>query len=278
MMIKQLGRTIKGCLLASALGVSAVAQAHPLWILPSEFTVSTEEGQGEWITADVSASHTVFGFDKGVPLDHFLVFSPDGDRNALGSYFKGHRRSVFDLYIDQPGTYKIEGKRQPYYFTSYKSGKRDTPKRMMADKIEAKERLPKSARDVSTLLIDMVTATYITNNAPTDLVTEVKGKGLEMQLDTHPNDIVVGEEVEFTMLLDGKPVAGVDVEVTPAGTKYRSERGAIPVTTAKDGKIIFTPEQAGPWLVGADLKSPIKSDLADYQYAIRFVSFEVLPE
>lgn len=277
-MIKHLSRTLKTCALVGAMGFSVLSQAHPLWILPSEFSVSTEEGEGEWVTVDVSASHTFFGFDKGVPLDHFLIHSPDGDRNAIGSYFKGHRRSVFDLYIDQPGTYKIEGKRQPYYFTSYKSGKRDTPKRMLANKVEAKARLPKNARDVSTLLIDMVTASYITNNAPTDVVTATKGKGLELQLDTHPNDIVVGDEVEFTLLLDGKPVANADVEVTPSGTKYRSERNAIAITTAKDGKITFTPEQAGPWLVGADLKSPIESNLADYQYAIRFVSFEVLPE
>lgn len=277
-MIKQLGHTLKGCLIAGVLSVSAAAQAHPFWILPSEFSISSEEGQGEWVTFDVSASHTVFGFDKGVPLDDFLVFSPDGDRNPLGNYFKGHRRSVFDLYLNQPGTYKIEGKRQPFYFTSYKAGKRDTPKRMMADKAEAQARLPKNARDVSTLLIDMKTTTYITNNAPTDLVIETQGKGLELQLDTHPNDIVLGEEVEFTMLLEGKPVANAEIEVTPAGTKYRSERGTISITTAADGKISFTPEKAGPWLIGADYKSPIKSERADHQLAIRFVSFEVLPE
>ena len=277
-MLNNLKTVLKGCVVAGVIGVTGLAQAHPVWILPSEFSLSTEKDKGEWITVDVSASHNYFGADKSVALDNFFVLAPDGDRSPIASYFKGQRRSVFDHFIDQSGTYKIEGKRPTFYFTSYKSGKRDTPKRMFANKEEAKSRLPKNARDVSTLLIDLKTVAYITNNAPTDDVLATKGKGLELKPLTHPNDIVVGEEVEFVMLLDGKPVADVEAEVTPGGTKYRSERGAIEIKTAADGKITFTPEQAGPWLFGADLKTPVDSPLADYQLSIRFMSFEVLPE
>lgn len=277
-MFKDVKNVIKGCVIAGLIGAAGLVHAHPVWIMPSEFSLSTEKDQGEWITVDVTASHTYFGYDKSVALDSFFVLAPDGDRSSIGSYFKGHRRSVFDHYIDQSGTYKIEGKRPLFYFTSYKSGKRDTPKRMFANKEDAKNRLPKNARDVSTLLIDLKTVTYVTNNAPTDDVIEPKGKGLELKPITHPNDIVVGEEVEFVMLLDGKPVSDVEAEVTPAGTKYRSERGAIEFKTSDDGKIVFTPMQAGPWLFGADLKSPVDSPLADYQLSIRFMSFEVLPE
>jgi len=275
-MIKILKNGLKACAVAGAITMAGVAQAHPIWVLPSEFTVSSDEG--EWLTFDATASHTVFGFDKGISLDAFAVYSPDGDKNRLGSYFKGHRRSVFDLYLDQTGTYRIHGQRPEFFFTSYKSGKRDKPKRMMANKMEAAKRLPEDAREVETLLIDVSTQTFVTNNAPTDSVMQPTGKGLELSFVTHPNDIFVGEETVFELLLDGKPVAGVEVEITPGGTRYRDNRNAIELTTAEDGRVAFTPEQAGPWLFYASLETAIENPMADKKYSGRYLTFEVIPE
>lgn len=258
-------------------GVFATAsQAHPLWILPSEFSTSGEDDT--WLTFDVTASHTVFGFDKGVGLETVRVFSPDGDTNRLGSYFKGHRRSVFDLQLAQDGTYKVFAQRPKFYFTSYKAGKRDTPKRMMADKVEAKKRLPENARDINTMLIDMSSVVYVTRNAPTDEVYKPTGKGLELNPITHPNDIVQGEAVEFEFLLNGKPQAGVEVEITPGGTRYRNERNSIEITTSESGRVVFTPQQAGPWLLSANYTAPSESPLADTVEAIRYLTFEVIVE
>ncbi|MCV6610388.1 MAG: DUF4198 domain-containing protein [Amphritea sp.] len=252
------------------------AQAHPLWVLPGEFVVSGDESS--WVTFDVSASHTVFGYDKGVGLQNVQVFSPDGDRNPLGSFFKGHRRSVFDLLLDQDGTYKVFAQRPKFYFTSYKAGNRDTDKRMWADKVEAAERLPENARDVKTMQIDMSSVAYVTRNAPSDSVFQPTGKGFELRPVTHPNDIVQGEEAVLEALLNGKPVAGVSVEITPGGTRYRNERNSIEITTDSNGRIEFTPGQAGPWLLSADYSMPSQSPLADTVEAIRFITFEVIPE
>lgn len=255
---------------------AAQVQSHPLWILPGEFTVSGEDS--EWISFDVSASHTVFGYDKGVGLNNLSIFTPDGDRQRVGSYFKGHRRSVFDLELDQDGTYKLSAQRPQFYFTSYKAGKRDTPKRMMADKVAAQAKLPKDARDVKTMLIDMQSVAFVTRNAPTNSVYAPKNKGLELNPLTHPNDIVQGEVTEIDVLLDGKPAEGVTVEITPGGTRYRNERGSIELTTDKTGRISFTPEQAGPWLLMAEKSIPSDSPLADSVEAIRYLTFEVIAE
>jgi uncharacterized GH25 family protein len=278
MINKKVKTILKGCMFVAASAVTAVVQAHPMWILPHQFNVSTEEGQGEWVTFDASASHTIFGFDKGIPLDSVMIYSPNGDRNALGSYFKGHRRSVFDLYLDQEGTYRIEGARPPFFFTSYKSGKRDTPKRMMADKQQAKEKLPNNARDVSTLLIDLSSMTYVTNNKPTETALLPKNKGLEVKFISHPNDIVAGEEVEFQVILDGQPAAGVEIEITPGGTKYRDDRAAIKFETKDDGMVVFTPDYVGPWLFLASRKRPVDLSTADFKLSMRYISFEVQPE
>lgn len=275
-----LTKAVRGSVVAAGLSLgmlfTAPVQAHPLWILPSEFNSSTEEA--EWLTFDVSASHTVFGFDKGVPLNTIRVISPDGDRNYLGSYFKGHRRSVFDYKFDQDGTYRVQGQRPPFFFTSYKSGKRDTPKRMMADSQEAKQRLPKNARDVKTMLIDVTSTVYVTRNGPTDVVFQPKGKGFELTPITHPNDIAQNELTSFEVLLDGQPVAGAEVEVTPGGTRYRNARNSIELVTDETGRIEFTPAQAGPWLMSATLTAVDESPLADEKISTRFLTFEVIAE
>ncbi|MGY8872847.1 MAG: DUF4198 domain-containing protein [Pseudomonadales bacterium] len=257
-------------------GASASVQAHPMWILPSEFSTSGDASQ--WLTFDVTASHAVFGFDKGVSADNIEVTSPDGDQNPLDSFFKGHRRSVFDLELTQEGTYRIQGQRPPFYFTSYKSGKRDTAKRMMADKVNAKEKLPANARDIKTELIDMSTVVYVSRNAPSDTVFKPKGKGFELTPITHPNDIIQGEEANFILSQNGEPAAGVEVEITPGGTRYRNDRNSIKITTDASGEVNFTPEQAGPWLMYAELTAPSESSLADEVWSARYLTFEVIPQ
>lgn len=265
--------TLGALLLAS---VSTYTNAHPVWVLPHEFVVSSE--RPEWVTFDVTASHTYFNYDKGLPLHTVSIHLPDGDKQRVGSYFKGHRRSVFDLQLTQDGTYRIEGKRPPYYFTEYKAGKRDTVKRMMADKVTAAQQLPKDARDVKTYLISMTSMTFVTNNKPTNDQVEPKGKGLEIKLNVHPNDIVQGDEVEVTVLVDGQPTEGATVEVTPGGTKYRDERGVLEFKADAEGKIRFTPEQAGPWVFYANHTAPAESKLADEDYVSLYMTFEVQPE
>ena len=257
-------------------GWSVTAQAHPMWILPAEFNVSGDEST--WVTFDASASHTVFGYDKGVSLSYVQIYSPDGDKNRLRSFFKGARRSVFDLLLEQDGTYKVSLQRPPFYFTSYKVGNSERPKRMMANKIEAASQLPKNATDVKTLMIDKSSVAFVTRNAPTDGVYKPTGKGFELNPMTHPNDFVVGEEVVIEALMDGKPVAGVEFEVTPGGTQYRDERRSLELVSDSKGRIRFTPEQAGPWLLMADHEMSIDSPMADLRLIQRFVTFEVIPE
>lgn len=277
--MRQINQSVRLCVLVLAVllgGFSTAVTAHPMWILPSEFSISGDADQ--WLTFDISASHTVFAVDKGVSADNVRVISPDGDKNYLESFFKGRRRSVFDLELQQEGTYRVEAQRPFFYYTSYKSGKRDTAKHMMANKLEAAERLPKNAREVSTELVDMSTEVYVTRNAPTDSVVQPTNKGVELTPITHPNDIVQGEEVSFVVTHDGEPMADVEVEVTSNGTRYRNERGSLTLKTDSEGRVSFTPELAGPWLINIAVYVPIESPLADVLWAARYITFEVMAQ
>jgi len=266
-------RTMLKTGVASLVLAASTVSAHPMWMLPSEFSLSGEKS--EWVTVDVSASHTYFGFDKGLPLDNVVIHSPDGDQNHLGSYFKGHRRSVFDVEIDQKGTYKLELKRPVFYMTLYKSGKRDAMKRLFgADKQQAKERLPKNARDVVAKKVIVTSQSFITSGAPTTTTTAPAAKGLAIELTTHPADVVTGEELSFRVLFDGKPQAGVEVEITPGGTKYRDDRKYTLIGTDSSGIVKYTPQQNGPHILGAYYTKKIDTPLADELLAMHYLTFE----
>ncbi len=260
--------------ITAALTLSTVgtALAHPMWMLPHEFNLSGDDA--EWITVDATASHTLFNYDKGLPLDRVRISAPDGSEQRVGSYFKGHRRSVFDLKIDQPGTWKLSGARPPVFITNYVAGKRNAEKRLFADKQAAKDKLPKDAREVKTSLYMISTISFVTWQAPDNKVLELKNKGLELAGSTHPNDVITGEEAEFQLFLDGKPQANVEVELTPNGTKYRDDRKMIKLTTDKNGMLIFTPDIAGPWYMAASTELKQKTAKADSVRHVLYMTFE----
>jgi len=251
-----------------------IAQAHPVWILPNEFSISSDKP--EWVTIDVTASNVLFNFDHSIGLEPVHIYSPDGKKQPVSSYFKGHHRSVFDLQLSQNGTYKVELKRPPFFFTSYKVPGKNSPQRLMANKTQATKQLPADAQEVKTLLIHLSSATYITNNQPSEQVFKPTGEGLELQPLTHPNDIVRGEEAEWKLLLDGQAAANLTVELTPGGTHYRNDRNTLRIPTDSEGKFSFTPEQASPWLLFTSVNQPTDNPQADGKYLMLYMTFEVM--
>ncbi|WP_151703291.1 DUF4198 domain-containing protein [Nitrincola alkalilacustris] len=254
----------------------STASAHPLWMLPSEFNLSTEESF--WITVDATASHGVFSFDKPIGLDNVSIYGPENDRRRIGPYYKGQRRSVFDLEIAEQGTYKVELKTPVRYMTSYVVGERDTRRRMMATKIEAASQIPDDAREVTTTMAQNISVFYVTQGAPSTAVLEPTGEGFELHALTHPSDVVVGEAAQFRFTYNGEPISEMDVEVVPFGTPYRDSRLQTDLVSDADGTVSYTPALAGPHLLSANLRLAQESVLAD-QVGVNFLlSFEALSQ
>ncbi|MCS0030018.1 DUF4198 domain-containing protein [Vibrio alginolyticus] len=268
---------IKAVALASvmAMGLAATttAQAHPRWVLPSHFTVSKEGG--DWLTFDVTASHGTFVFDKPAGSDQAFVVMPDGRSERPNFVVRGKRRSMFDFFFTEEGTHKVAINNQPSYYTQYKAGRRDTVKWARANKAERHDVLPKQARDVVTQLIYTRAESYITVGMPTEKALEIEGKMLEMKPITHPSDIIEGEPVTFQFFFNGEPQEGVTAEITREGTMYRNHQEQIDVVSDKDGKVIFTPEVAGRYLMKANYKGELKDNpLADKASANVHLTFE----
>ncbi|AVF92715.1 DUF4198 domain-containing protein [Vibrio diabolicus] len=268
---------IKAVALASvmAMGLAATttAQAHPRWVLPSHFTVSKEGG--DWLTFDVTASHGTFVFDKPAGSDQAFVVMPDGRSERPNFVVRGKRRSMFDFFFTEEGTHKVAINNQPSYYTQYKAGRRDTVKWARANKAERHDVLPEQARDVVTQLSYTRAESYITVGMPTEKALEIEGKMLEMKPITHPSDIIEGEPVTFQFFFNGEPQEGVTAEITREGTMYRNHQEQIDVVSDEDGKVIFTPEVAGRYLMKANYKGELKDNpLADKASANVHLTFE----
>ena len=259
--------------MAMGLAAATTAQAHPRWVLPSHFTVSKEGG--DWLSFDVTASHGTFVFDKPAGSEQALVIMPDGRSERPNFVVRGKRRSMFDFYFEEEGTHKVAINNQPSYYTQYKAGRRDTVKWAKASKADRASVIPEKARDVITQLSYTRAESYVTVGMPTEKALEIEGKLLEMKPLTHPSDIIEGEEVIFQFFFNGEPQQGVTAEITREGTLYRNHQEQIDVVSDKDGKITFTPEVAGRYLMKANYKGELKSDpLADKASANVHLTFE----
>ena len=259
--------------MAMGLAAATTAQAHPRWVLPSHFTVSKEGG--DWLTFDVTASHGTFVFDKPAGSEQAFVIMPDGRSERPNFVVRGKRRSMFDFYFEEEGTHKVAINNQPSYYTQYKAGRRDTVKWAKASKADRASVIPEKARDVITQLSYTRAESYVTVGMPTEKALEIEGKLLEMKPLTHPSDIIEGEEVIFQFFFNGEPQQGVTAEITREGTLYRNHQDQIDVVSDKDGKITFTPEVAGRYLMKANYKGELKNDpLADKASANVHLTFE----
>lgn len=248
--------------MAMGLAAATTAQAHPRWVLPSHFTVSKEGG--DWLTFDVTASHGTFVFDKPAGSEQAFVIMPDGRSERPNFVVRGKRRSMFDFFFVEEGTHKVAINNQPSYYTQYKAGRRDTVKWAKASKADRASVIPEKARDVVTQLSYTRAESYVTVGMPTEKALEIEGKLLEMKPITHPSDIIEGEEVTFQFFFNGEPQQGVMAEITREGTLYRNHQEQIDVVSDKDGKITFTPDVAGRYLMKANYKGELKNDpLAD---------------
>jgi hypothetical protein len=62
--------------------------------------------------------------------------------------------------------------------------------------------------------------TYVSRNKPDKAALASTGKGFELSPITHPNEVYAEEAFKFTLLSDGKPVAGLAFTVAKGGEQY----------------------------------------------------------
>lgn len=226
---------------ALALATGA-ADAHRRWLLPSVTQLSGDTGL---VSVDAAISNDLFTFDHhAAPLDDLSVTGPDGQAVQATIIGSGEYRSVFDVPLKRQGTYRIALASDGMMGSYMLNGER---KRWRGSVEAAKTAIPAGATEVRLTPMAARTETFVTLGAPTPV--KAVGRGLEMVPVTHPNDLVTGEAAQMRFLLDGKPVAGLEVEFVKGDTRYRDDAGIVRLTTDANGLVTLTAPQAGMYFL-----------------------------
>ena len=241
---------------AALVSVPAALSAHRMWMLPSGTVFSDTSG---WVTVDAAVSNDLFFFDhQPLRLDGVKVWQPDGSEGVLQNGATGRYRSVFDVRLDKPGTWKI-GTQSTAVMGSFKVdgvekrlGRRGPPQPGAPAPLTVAD-IPANATDVKLAETSTRNEIFVTAGAPTTTVFRPTGKGLEFAPVTHPDELVAGEAAKFRFLIDGKPAPGLKVTVIAGGKRYRDAEGAMELTTGADGVLSVTWPTAGMYWLNATL-------------------------
>lgn len=232
---------------AALLVMAPQALAHRFWLLPSSTVLSGAEA---WVTVDAAVSNTLFVFEhRPLRLEGLVVSGPGGKRIEGRNLHTGQFRSSFDLHLDTPGTYRISVANQSV-MASWKEG--GEVKRWRGAAAEMAKNVPAQAEELQVSRNDMRVETYVTLGKPSRDVLAPAGAGLELVPETHPNDLVAGEEAVFVVMLDGKPLAGVEVTVAQGGGRHVERPFEQKLKSGEDGRVrVRFPAAGYYWLQAA---------------------------
>ena len=270
-MLKQ---SLKWGALALSLAMPLAAQAHKMWLLPSATNVS---GADPWVTVDAAVSNDLF-YPDHVPLalERVVVTAPDGQTAMPENGLTGQYRSVFDVHVNQLGTYKVAAVNHILFANYELNGEK---KRWRGDVSSMAKEIPAGAKNIELTESVNRVETFITNGKPSDGALKPGGKGLELMPVTQFTDLAAGEPATFQLLLDGKPAAGLKVAAIAGGTRYRNAQDEMEVTAGKDGKFTLTWPHAGMYWVNASTQDDKASVKSVKQRRLSYTAtLEVLPQ
>ena len=239
---------------AALLAVPGALSAHRMWLLPSGTIFS---GTDSWVTVDAAVSNDLFYADhQPGRLDPIKVWQPDGTPGQIQNGATGRYRSVFDVKLDKPGTWKIASESSSF-MGSFKVngeekriGRRGPPRPDMPPPLTIAD-IPANATDVTVTEVFGRNEIFVTAGQPTTTVLKPTGKGLELDAITHPDELVSGEPARLGFLVDGKPAAGLKLTLVPGGKRYRDAEGAKELIAGADGVVAITFPAAGMYWLDA---------------------------
>ncbi len=259
--------------------LTTAASAHKRWVLPSLFSVSEQQ----WVTFDATVSNNIFYPDRAWSLADVHVYTPDGSVGIVANKHEGHRRSTFDVDLNQAGTFRISLGGENYFARYPKANPQpdERPFNSVRDSnLQAlKKKIPADAKDVKLMLSNSRLESYVTVGAPSSEVFKPTGSGIELVPVTHPNDLYQGEKATFKFTVDGTAVKDLAVLMVWEGTRYRNAEQAIELKTDESGSIQLDLPQTGRFLLEIEhaIDMPKEAEYAEKTFAY-FGTFEVLPQ
>ncbi len=239
---------MKTSLLALALTAAlGSVHAHNAWLLPSTTVLS----KGDVITVDAAVSNDLFVANhNALRIDGLQITAPDGSMLKAENEAKLKQRTVFDVNVAQPGTYRI-AVLNGGAFASWKD-KAGQQKRARGTPETIAKEVPADATDVVITQSAGRIETFVTVGKPSPL--KPVGQGLELIATGSPTDLVKGEKSTFTLNLDGQPAKELEVTVTAGNTQYRDKLDELKIKTDSKGQFSVTWPSAGMYWLDVSTK------------------------
>lgn len=219
---------------------------HQQWILPNFFYTNDES---PWLGIEHTSGDQRFvsGHGSGTFLS---ITHPEGWRMGRpSSVFVGQTRTVGEIKLREPGTYRIETDRPAHYVTEIEVDGKRTWVSKSKDQLPD-EKIIQSAHRWSQ------TTTFVTVKKYTKRVLEPTGAFLEIVPVTHPNKIFVGKRFAVRVLSSGQLAPGQEVHAYPeTGSGHDTTLAAV---TNADGECELIFPSPGRYLLTAYLRQAAK--------------------
>lgn len=113
----------------------------------------------------------------------------------------------------------------------------------------AEDQIPANAKTAQTINT-YIAESFITKGKPS-AVPAVSNKGFELKFLTHPNELFAGESFKAQVLMDGKPVPNLEVDVFKGASSYQpnAKRDQPHVKTDAKGEVEVKFNEAGIYLI-----------------------------
>ncbi|WP_153558003.1 DUF4198 domain-containing protein [Roseimaritima sediminicola] len=250
------------------------AEAHRIWLRPSQTVLS---GAEPWVTVDAAVSNDLFYFNHfPLGLDNLVITAPDGSKVEAQNQAVGKYRSVFDLPLEQTGTYRIAVVNQGLFASWTEDGER---RRFRGSVDSFSEAVPADAKNLQVTESYGRVETFVTNGQPNGTALKPTGKGVELVPLTHPNDLYAGEKATFQLLVNGQPAEGLEIELIRGETRYRDAHDAQTLSTDNNGEFTVTWPEAGMyWFETSVQDKDTQIEQAQQRRMSYAVTLEVLPQ
>ena len=172
------------------------------WVLPNFFYTNDES---PWLGIEHTSGDQRFvpGHGLGSPL---WIIHPEGWRMGRpSSTYVGQTRTVGEIQLREPGTYRIETDHPVQYVTEFEVDGKKRWAGKSKDQLPGKKILQSAHRWSQT-------TTFVTVKKYTKRVLEPTGAFLEIVPVTHPNKIFVGKRFAVRVLSRGELVPGQEVQ------------------------------------------------------------------
>ncbi len=278
---KAFGQHALKSLLVLTLGASLAmpAVAHRSWIVPSTTVLA---GDDAWATFDAAISNTLFKPEyHAMRINGLTVLTPGGEQTEVENVFTGKYRTVFDLNLTEPGTYKVvmassgltarwedeNGERRMW------PGRGQSP-----NDAEFDQHVPAEATNLQVSRTSRRMETFLTLGAPSDTVLQPTNQGLELVAITHPNDLYAGEQAEFRLLIDGEPAAGAEIAMAAGGMQFRDSQEEIQFEADDEGRFSISWPHPGMYWLEASYSDDRAAPPATIRSGRYVATFEVQPD